>query len=70
MGTPPVRAVAWEFDLPEYYAVDSQYMVGPALMVIPVMHPNVSTVEGVLPVMNGTTWRNWWTHEVDDFHFC
>ena len=46
-GSPTVRALFWEFpDEPELFAVDRQFMVGPDILVTPVLTPNVSTVDG------------------------
>lgn len=47
-GTPPVKALFYEFpDEPEVFAVDGQFMIGNALLVTPVLHPNVTTVQGL-----------------------
>lgn len=46
-GTPPVRALFFEFpNEPELLAVDLQWMIGRDILVTPVMNPNVSTVDG------------------------
>lgn len=46
-GTPPVRALFFEFpDEPELFAVDRQYLIGRDLLVTPVLTPNASTVDG------------------------
>jgi len=46
-GTPPIKALFYEFpDEPELFAVDNQFMIGSALLVTPVIHPNVTTVQG------------------------
>lgn len=48
-GTPPVRALFFEFpDEPELFTVDSQFLVGRDILVTPVLHPNVSVVDGEL----------------------
>lgn len=48
-GTPPVRALFFEFpDEPELFGVDRQFLVGADILVTPVLHPNVSTVDGKL----------------------
>ena len=47
-GTPPIKALFYGFpDEPELFAVDEQFMVGNALLVTPVLHPNVTTVRGL-----------------------
>ncbi|KAF8587489.1 glycoside hydrolase family 31 protein [Ramaria rubella] len=64
-GTPPVRALFWEFpDEPELFAIDRQFLVGRDILVTPVLTPNVSTVDGIFPGRGKTIWRDWWTHDV------
>ncbi|KAF9451452.1 glycoside hydrolase family 31 protein [Macrolepiota fuliginosa MF-IS2] len=64
-GTPPVRALFFEFpDEPELFTVDSQFLVGRDILVTPVLHPNVSTVDGIFPGRGKVVWRDWYTHEV------
>ncbi|KAL5495907.1 hypothetical protein ACEPAI_1371 [Sanghuangporus weigelae] len=64
-GTPPVRALFWEFpDEPELFAVDRQFMVGRDILVTPVLEPNTSTVAGIFPGRGNVTWHDWYTHEV------
>ncbi|KAJ7200405.1 glycoside hydrolase family 31 protein [Mycena pura] len=66
-GTPPVRALFWEFpDEPELFAVDRQFLVGSDILVTPVLTPNVSTVDGIFPGRGKTVWRDWYTHDVLD----
>ncbi|KAE9388539.1 hypothetical protein BT96DRAFT_968077 [Gymnopus androsaceus JB14] len=66
-GTPPVRALWYEFPTePELFAVDTQFMVGPDLLVTPVLVPNVSTVDGIFPGQGKVTWRDFYTHDVVD----
>lgn len=46
-GTPPIQALFYEFpNEPELLAVDRQFMIGNALLVTPVLYPNVTTVKG------------------------
>ncbi|KAJ7240162.1 glycosyl hydrolases family 31-domain-containing protein [Mycena haematopus] len=64
-GTPPVRALFWEFpDEPELFALDSQFLVGSDILVTPVLTPNVSSVNGIFPGRGKTVWRDWYTHDV------
>ncbi|KAJ7473458.1 glycosyl hydrolases family 31-domain-containing protein [Mycena latifolia] len=61
-GTPPVRALFWEFpDEPELFALDRQFLVGADILVTPVLTPNVSTVDGIFPGRGKTIWRDWYT---------
>lgn len=62
-GDTVMRALAWEFpsdiSLRETY---SQFMLGSALLVTPVLVPNVNTVSGVFPgVGEGERWFDWYT---------
>jgi len=64
-GVPPVRALFWEFpDEPELFGVDRQFMVGRNILVTPVLTPNMSTVDGILPGQGRVIWRDWYTHDV------
>nr|OQO24766.1 hypothetical protein B0A51_07791 [Rachicladosporium sp. CCFEE 5018] len=62
-GETVMRAPAWEF--PEDASLAgtySQFMLGPSLLVTPVLIPNVNTVNGVFPgVGDGTKWYDWYT---------
>jgi len=65
-GTPPVRALFWEFpDEAELFAVDRQFLVGRDILVTPVLTSNVSTVDGIFPGRGKIIWRDWYTHDVD-----
>lgn len=49
-GETVLRALQWEFPGDaSLKAVETQFMSGPALLVTPVLEPNVSTVKGVFP---------------------
>ncbi|OSX68164.1 glycoside hydrolase family 31 protein [Postia placenta MAD-698-R-SB12] len=62
-GTPVIHALFYEFpDEPELFAIDRQYMIGRDILVTPVLTPNVSTVDGILPGRGKTIWRDWYTH--------
>ncbi|TDL22445.1 glycoside hydrolase family 31 protein [Rickenella mellea] len=64
-GTPPVRALFFEFpDEPELFSVDKQFLVGPSILVTPVLTPNATTVDAVFPGQGQVTWRDWYTHDV------
>ncbi|CAN9381530.1 unnamed protein product [Alternaria alternata] len=62
-GETVMRALAWEFpndeSLRETY---NQFMLGPSILVTPVLVPNVETVQGVFPgVGSGERWYDWYT---------
>ncbi|KAJ8689619.1 hypothetical protein PTI98_012506 [Pleurotus ostreatus] len=66
-GTPPVRALFFEFpDEPKLFGLDRQFLVGRDILVTPVLTPNSTTVEAILPGQGSVIWRDWWTHEVVD----
>lgn len=62
-GDTVMRALAWEFPHEPWLAgVDTQFLVGPAVMVIPVLEPGVETVQGVFPgTREGQVWYDWYT---------
>ena len=46
-GTPPIKALFYEFpNDPELFAIDEQFMIGSALLVTPILRPNITTVQG------------------------
>ncbi|KAF5346407.1 hypothetical protein D9758_012761 [Tetrapyrgos nigripes] len=64
-GTPPVRALFFEFpDEPELFAIDTQFLIGRDILVTPVLTPNVSTVDGILPGRGQVIWRDFYTHAI------
>ncbi|KAJ7236328.1 glycosyl hydrolases family 31-domain-containing protein [Mycena rebaudengoi] len=64
-GTPPVRALFWEFpEEPELFSIDRQFMIGRDILVTPVLTPNVSSVDAIFPGRKKTVWRDWYTHNV------
>ncbi|KAF7313029.1 Glycoside hydrolase family 31 protein [Mycena kentingensis (nom. inval.)] len=64
-GTPPVRALFWEFPTePELFSVDRQFLIGSDILVTPVLTPNVSTVDGIFPGGGKVVWRDWYTHDI------
>lgn len=62
-GSTVMRALAWEFpNEPQLAGVDTQFMLGPNILVTPVLEPQVSTVNGVFPgVIDGESWYDWYT---------
>ncbi|KAJ9211489.1 CAZyme family GH31 [Paecilomyces variotii] len=67
-GSTVMRAVSWEFpNDPSLAAIDTQFLLGPSLMVVPVLEPQVDYVKGVFPgVGNGEVWYDWYTQSVFD----
>ena len=67
-GSTVMRALAWEFPHdPSLAAVDTQFLLGPSIMVIPVLAPQVNSVNGVFPgVKRGEVWYNWYTQTAVD----
>ncbi|KAI2787723.1 Alpha-glucosidase [Penicillium oxalicum] len=62
-GSTVMRALAWEFpNDPTLAAVDTQFLLGPSLMVVPVLAPQADSVKGVFPgVKHGEVWYDWYT---------
>lgn len=62
-GSTVMRALAWEFpNDPSLAAVDTQFLLGPSIMVVPVLAPQVTSVKGVFPgLKNGEVWYDWYT---------
>ncbi|KAK5729270.1 hypothetical protein LTR15_002412 [Elasticomyces elasticus] len=62
-GDTVMRALAWEFpNDPSLAGTFSQFMLGPSLLITPVLIPNVDTVNGVFPgIGEGTNWFDWYT---------
>lgn len=62
-GQTVMRALAWEF--PEdrsLKATYTQFLLGPSILVTPVLVPNVKTVNGVFPgIGKGERWYDWYT---------
>lgn len=62
-GSTVLRALAWEFpDEPWLANADRQFLVGPAIMVTPVLVQGATSVDGVFPgTGDGTTvWYDWY----------
>lgn len=60
-----MRALAWEFpDDFSLRATDTQFLLGPSLLITPVLEPNATKVRGVFPgVGEETRWYDWYTLE-------
>jgi len=64
-GIPPMRPIFFDFPKDQGgFAVDDQYMFGPALLVAPVLYEGARSREVYLPA--GTTWTDAWTDESFD----
>ncbi|KAL6705927.1 hypothetical protein ACN47E_006206 [Coniothyrium glycines] len=64
-GSTVMRALAWEFpNDPQLAAVDTQFLLGPNILVTPVLEPQATTVKGVFPgIVDGESWYDWYTGE-------
>jgi alpha-glucosidase len=62
-GSTVMRALAWEFPHePQLAGVDTQFLLGPSILVTPVLEPQVETVNGVFPgLIDGESWYDWYT---------
>lgn len=62
-GDTMMRALGWEFpDDESLREVDNQFLLGPSLLVTPVLMPNTTTVKGTFPgIRQGTRWYDWYT---------
>ena len=64
-GDPVMRALVWEFpnDI-SLRETNTQFLLGPTLLVTPVLEPGTTTVKGVFPgIGEGTRWFDWYTLE-------
>lgn len=61
-GSTVHRAMAWEFpNEPTLASADRQFMLGPSLLITPVLEPLANTVNGVFPGSScGTIWYDWY----------
>lgn len=68
-GVPILRALLWEFpNDPALADVATQFFVGDALIITPVLEPNVSTVKGTFPGSGSSeVYYDWYTHQEQDF---
>ncbi|KAF2470977.1 uncharacterized protein BDR25DRAFT_286318 [Lindgomyces ingoldianus] len=64
-GSTVMRALAWEFpNEPLLAGVDTQFMLGPSLLITPVLEPGADTVNGIFPgIIDGEVWYDWYTQE-------
>lgn len=61
-GTPIMRPLVLEFqDDPNTYTIDDQFLVGPFILIAPVLNPNVDTRQVYLPE---GAWIDYWSHRV------
>ncbi|RMY03154.1 hypothetical protein D0868_07604 [Hortaea werneckii] len=67
-GSTVMRALAWEFpNDPTLKSVDNQFLLGPSLMITPVLGQGLTEVHGVFPgVGRGEIWYDWYTQEAVD----
>ncbi|KAL5363683.1 glycosyl hydrolases family 31-domain-containing protein [Aspergillus floccosus] len=62
-GHTVMRALAWEFpDDPSLASADRQFLLGPSILVIPVLEPGATSVNGVLPglIEGREKWYDWY----------
>lgn len=64
-GSTVMRALSWEFpNDPTLAAVDNQFLLGPSLLITPVLGQGMTEVQGVFPgVKDGTVWYDWYTQD-------
>ncbi|KAF2093517.1 glycoside hydrolase family 31 protein [Rhizodiscina lignyota] len=62
-GDTVMRALAWEFPSdPSLANADRQFLLGPSILVTPVLDQGASSVKGVFPgVGDGEVWYDWYT---------
>lgn len=63
-GSTVMRALAWEFPRePALASADRQFMLGPSLLITPVLEQGAEVVYGVFPgVAHGKIWYDWYNH--------
>jgi alpha-glucosidase len=64
-GSTVMRALAWEYPTdPTLANVDTQFLLGPSLMVVPALGQGMTEVKGVFPgVAQGEVWYDWYSQE-------
>jgi alpha-glucosidase len=62
-GSTVMRALAWEFPSdPSLAAADRQFLLGPSILVTPVLAQGASSVDGIFPgIAQGEVWYDWYT---------
>lgn len=62
-GDAIMRALAWEFpDDIMLRSTDNQFLVGPSVLITPVLEKGATSVKGVFPgIGDGTRWYDWYT---------
>lgn len=62
-GSTVMRALAWEFpNEPNLKDADRQFLLGPSLLVTPVLVQGATSVQGVFPgIAQGQVWYDWYT---------
>ncbi|KAK5121369.1 hypothetical protein LTR85_005535 [Meristemomyces frigidus] len=64
-GSTVMRALSWEFPQdPTLAAVDNQFLLGPSLLITPVLGQGMTEVNGTFPgIAQGEVWYDWYTQE-------
>ncbi|EMC98792.1 glycoside hydrolase family 31 protein [Baudoinia panamericana UAMH 10762] len=64
-GSTVMRALTWEFpNDPTLAAIDNQFLLGPSLLITPVLGQGMTTAHGVFPgVAQGEVWYDWYTQQ-------
>lgn len=61
-GDTVMRAIQWEFPNDQSLrSVDNQFMLGPSILITPVLVPQATTVRGTFP--GDQPWYDWYTYE-------
>lgn len=62
-GSTVMRALAWEFpNDPSLAAADRQFLLGPSILVTPVLAQGATSVGGIFPgIAHGEVWYDWYT---------
>ncbi|KAK5170881.1 uncharacterized protein LTR77_004025 [Saxophila tyrrhenica] len=65
-GSTVMRALSWEYpNDPTLAAIDNQFLLGPSVMVVPVLGQGMDYARGVFPgIVQGEVWYDWYTQEV------
>jgi len=63
-GATVMRALSWEFPDDESLAeIDRQFMLGPAIMVAPVLNQGANHTNATFPGGEDEKWYDWYTYE-------